>query len=139
MRSKNVAVVLALVLGSALVAAPVWAAGSGTSGEGARSGQGIVELAQGRQGGPAEGAGAGRTQDQMRDQAERQQEAAREERERAQEQARERGDGGGPSDNRGLEQQRERVMEQEQKELGRGSEQGQESREQRRKWWRFWE
>lgn len=42
-------------------------------------------------------------------------------------------------ENRGLEKQRERVMEQEQKELGKGSEQGQESRENRRKWWRFWE
>lgn len=40
---------------------------------------------------------------------------------------------------KGLEQQRERKMEQEQKELGKGSEQGQEAREQRKKWWRFWE
>lgn len=39
----------------------------------------------------------------------------------------------------GQAKQREMKMEQEQKELGKGSEQGQESREQRRKWWRFWE
>lgn len=39
----------------------------------------------------------------------------------------------------GQAKQQERVMEQEQKELGKGSEQGQESREQSRKWWRFWE
>jgi len=35
--------------------------------------------------------------------------------------------------------QKARKMNQEQKELGKGSEQGQESREQRKKWWRFWE
>jgi hypothetical protein len=60
---------------------------------------------------------------------------AMEERERDMERERDREN----DDNRGMEKQRERVMEQEQKELGKGSEQGQESREQRRKWWRFWE
>jgi hypothetical protein len=38
-----------------------------------------------------------------------------------------------------MEKQREMKSEQEQKELGKGSETGQEAREQRKKWWRFWE
>jgi len=42
-------------------------------------------------------------------------------------------------ENKGMEKQREMKAEQEQKELGKGSAQGQESREQRKKWWRFWE
>ena len=39
----------------------------------------------------------------------------------------------------GIEKQREKKSEQVQKELGKGSEQGQTSREERRKWWKFWE
>ncbi len=39
---------------------------------------------------------------------------------------------------KGLEKQREKKAAQEQKELGKGSEQGQQSRENRRKWWKFW-
>jgi len=39
----------------------------------------------------------------------------------------------------GLEKQHAKKAGQEQKELGKGSEQGQESREQRKKWWQFWE
>jgi actin-related protein len=151
MKARNMAVVVTLMLGSALAAMPVWAAKPDAAGEGARTGVDALQLAQRQQGGPANGAGAGRSQaeermreerrtpEQMREQAERQQEQAREERERAQEQARERREDGGPPDSRGMEQQRERVMEQEQRELGRGSEQGQEAREQRRKWWRFWD
>lgn len=42
-------------------------------------------------------------------------------------------------EHQGSEQLRQRKSEQEQKELGKGSEQGQEAREQRKKWWRFWE
>jgi hypothetical protein len=41
--------------------------------------------------------------------------------------------------NQGLEKQREKKMTQEQKELDKGSEQGRESRENRKKWWKFWE
>jgi Skp family chaperone for outer membrane proteins len=40
---------------------------------------------------------------------------------------------------KGLEKQQQRKMEQDQKELGKGAEQGQAAREQRNKWWRFWE
>lgn len=45
----------------------------------------------------------------------------------------------GNGEPRGLEKQRLKKAEQEQKELGKGSEQGQLSRENRRKWWKFWE
>ena len=41
--------------------------------------------------------------------------------------------------NKGLEKQKEKKMAQEQKELDKGSEQGQASRENRKKWWKFWE
>lgn len=40
---------------------------------------------------------------------------------------------------KGLEKQKEKKVSQQQKELDKGSEQGQESREQRKKWWKFWE
>ena len=39
---------------------------------------------------------------------------------------------------RGLETQHEKKSQQAQKELGKGSDKGQESREQRKKWWKFW-
>lgn len=39
---------------------------------------------------------------------------------------------------KGLEKQRAKKMEQEQKELDRGSENGQQSRQERKKWWKFW-
>lgn len=74
-------------------------------------------------------------QRRMEDEADGATERMREERQE-QERAREITPGEEP---KGLEQQRERKMEQEQKELGKGSEQGQEAREQRKKWWRFWE
>ena len=38
----------------------------------------------------------------------------------------------------GLEKQKQKKTNQVQKELGKGSEKGQESREQRKKWWKFW-
>jgi len=41
--------------------------------------------------------------------------------------------------NKGVEKQREMKSEQIQKELGKGSDKGQESRENSKKWWRFWE
>ncbi|MBY4675223.1 hypothetical protein [Marinobacterium arenosum] len=41
-------------------------------------------------------------------------------------------------DNKGLEKQRAKKAEQVQKELDKGSEQGQASRENRKKWWKFW-
>ena len=40
---------------------------------------------------------------------------------------------------KGFEKQKEKKMAQEQKELGKGSEQGQEARQNRKKWWKFWE
>ncbi|MEJ1298879.1 MAG: hypothetical protein RPU64_06725 [Candidatus Sedimenticola sp. (ex Thyasira tokunagai)] len=40
---------------------------------------------------------------------------------------------------RGLDKQRIKKAEQEQKELDKGSDQGQTSRENRKKWWKFWE
>jgi hypothetical protein len=40
---------------------------------------------------------------------------------------------------KGMEKQQQNKMEQEQKELGKGSEQGQAAREERKKWWKFWE
>jgi len=40
---------------------------------------------------------------------------------------------------RGLENQSERKQEQVMKELDKGSEQGQTARENRKKWWKFWE
>lgn len=41
--------------------------------------------------------------------------------------------------NKGMEKQREMKSEKIQKELGKGSDKGQESRENSKKWWRFWE
>jgi hypothetical protein len=40
---------------------------------------------------------------------------------------------------KGLEKQKEKKSAQVQKELGKGSAQGQEARQQRKKWWKFWE
>ena len=40
---------------------------------------------------------------------------------------------------KGLEKQREKKSAHVQKELGKGSAQGQEARQQRKKWWKFWE
>lgn len=43
-----------------------------------------------------------------------------------------------PEKTKDLEKQKKMKSEQVQKELSKGSDQGQESREQRKKWWRFW-
>ena len=40
--------------------------------------------------------------------------------------------------NSGLEKQKDKKAAMEQKEMGKGSEKGQESREDRKKWWKFW-
>ncbi len=155
MKMKRSAVMIGALLGTALMAAPLWAAGPGGAGQGMEQARDALILAQGQgggMGGGMGGAGAGRGQAQddparveerVREQV-RENEADKEQAERAREQIRqetqERQNGTGPQDNRGMEQQRERVMEQEQRELGRGSEQGQAAREEhRRKWWRFWD
>jgi hypothetical protein len=129
MNRKYISTSLALLLGTALSAVPVSAA------QHEKEGQGM---------GKEDRATMQEQREQQRMMREEQQGEAVQLRDEQREQMRERmeeqeGMEGQGMEGKGMEKQREMKSIQEQKELGKGSETGQEAREQRKKWWRFWD
>ncbi len=96
---------------SVFISAPTFAAKPEWAGKGKPTAK-QKEMYKGTRGGKADGIDFGRTEDKIKE--------------------------GTSTKLKGLEKQRQKKSEQVQKELGKGSEKGQESREQRKKWWKFW-